>query len=181
MEDLSLTIDWLQVNDEFYNPYRGWKAEMYTGHLHPSDLPSLDSLVRELEELPHLESVTSWWTEFRDWAGEQGSEPGSWKNLTSDSHFPSALSQFLHSVRGARYQPDFRFAGELICGQAAPSILASKFYIEYHQFSGPEEHVPAKQAVDRALEKSKIHDAFSFVKVRFASALFLTLFLIFDV
>ena len=111
----------------------------------------------------------------------------------SPTNFSSDLANFLHSVRGARFGRDFRFAGDLDCQQDAPPVLASRFLlsfslfwdhyfytkskrhwtafpnlrfsIEYRQFGGPEEHVPARRAVEKVLNQSGLSTAFSFVKV----------------
>ena len=40
-----------------------------------------------------------------------------------------------------------------------------RFSIEYRQFEGPEEHVPARRAVEKVLNQSGLSTAFSFVKV----------------
>ena len=36
--------------------------------------------------------------------------------------FHRHLAHFLHSPRGAKYRPMFRFQGELVCGQPAPQV-----------------------------------------------------------
>ena len=43
--------------------------------------------------------------------------------------------------------------------------LHLRFSIEYRQFEGPEEHIPARRAVERVLKQSGLSTAFSFVKV----------------
>ena len=40
-----------------------------------------------------------------------------------------------------------------------------RFSIEYRQFEGPDEHVPARRAVEKVLNQSGLSTAFSFVKV----------------
>ena len=186
------TIDW-QVNDEYYSPYRGWSADVYTGPFNSTDLPAFNAMVQKLQSMVgepgDLVSVTSWWSEFKAWLGNKGKD---WTEM-SPTNFSSDLANFLHSVRGARFARDFRFAGDLDCQQDAPPVLASRFSlsfslfwdhyfytkskrhwtafpnlrfsIEYRQFGGPEEHVPARRAVEKVLNQSGLSTAFSFVKV----------------
>ena len=41
----------IAVNDEYFDPYRGWSAEIYTGRINHTDLARIDRLVMELEIL----------------------------------------------------------------------------------------------------------------------------------
>ena len=45
----------IAVNDEYFDPYRGWSAEIYTGRINHTDLARIDSLVTELEVLKQQE------------------------------------------------------------------------------------------------------------------------------
>merc|ERR1719370_1430814 len=114
-----------------------------------------------VDEPGDLVSVTSWWAEVKAWLGNKGKD---WTDMSS-TNFSSDLADFLHSVRGARFSRDFRFNGSLNCNQAAPPLIASRFSIEYRPFEGPEEHVPARRAVEKVLNKSGLSTAFSFVKI----------------
>ena len=100
-----------QVNDEFYSPYRGWSANVYTGPFNSTDLPNINEMVHKLQLMVggDLVSVTSWWSEFKIWLGNKDKE---WANMSS-TNFSSDLANFLHSVRGARFARDFRFDSNL--------------------------------------------------------------------
>ena len=126
------------MNDEYYSPYSGWSAEVYTGPFNSTDLPALDAMVHKLqsmvdkptelyksmvdEQRGDLVSVTSWWSEFKAWLVSKDKD---WTEMSS-SNFSSDLANFLHSVRGARFARDFRFEGELDCQKDAPPVLASR-------------------------------------------------------
>ena len=131
-----------QVNDEFYSPYRGWSANVYTGPFNSTDLPNINEMVHKLQLMVggDLVSVTSWWSEFKIWLGNKDKE---WADMSS-TNFSSDLANFLHSVRGARFARDFRFDskvcpqnlklsqklrfdGDLDCHREAPPVLASRF------------------------------------------------------
>jgi len=161
----SYLAEFIQVNDEYYSPYSGWSADVYTGPFNSKDLPALDGMVQKLQSMVDqpgdLVSVTSWWSEFKAWLGNKDRD---WTEM-SPTNFSSDLANFLHSVRGARFARDFRFGGELDCQRDAPPVLASRFSIEYRQFEGPEEHVPARRAVEKVLNQSGLSTAFSFVKI----------------
>ena len=98
-----------QVNDEYYSPYRGWSANVYTGPFNSKDLPALDGMVQKLQSMVDqpgdLVSVTSWWSEFKAWLGNKDTD---WTDMRP-TNFSSELANFLHSVRGARFARDFRF------------------------------------------------------------------------
>ena len=113
------------MNDEFYRPYSGWSANVYTGPFNSADLPKLDQMVDKLQMMvdEDLVAVTTWWTDFKAWLA---AENKNWTYL-EESNFRSDLADFLHSVRGARFSRDFRFNGSLDCNQAAPPLIASRF------------------------------------------------------
>ena len=112
------------MNDEFYRPYSGWSANVYTGPFNSADLPKLDQMVDKLQMMvdEDLVAVTTWWTDFKAWLA---AENKNWTYL-EESNFRSDLADFLHSVRGARFSRDFRFNGSLNCNQAAPPLIASR-------------------------------------------------------
>ena len=58
------------------------------------------------------------------------------------------FSDFLYSSHGAKYKTSFKFAGELECNKPAPPIIASKFKISYITLTTPDEHIPARNAVN---------------------------------
>ena len=97
------------MNDEYYSPYSGWSADVYTGPFNSKDLPALDGMVQNLQSMVDqpgdLVSVTSWWSEFKAWLGNKDRD---WTEM-SPTNFSSDLANFLHSVRGARFARDFRF------------------------------------------------------------------------
>ena len=146
------TIDW-QVNDEYYSPYRGWSADVYTGPFNSTDLPAFNAMVQKLQSMVgepgDLVSVTSWWSEFKAWLGNKGKD---WTEM-SPTNFSSDLANFLHSVRGARFARDFRFAGDLDCQQDAPPVLASRFLLS---FSSIWDH--KKQETLDSISKSQVLD-----------------------
>jgi hypothetical protein len=47
----SYLSQFISVNDQYYDPYRGWTAEIYTGGINHTDLAKIDNLVTQLEIL----------------------------------------------------------------------------------------------------------------------------------
>ena len=47
----SYLSQFIAVNDQYYNPYRGWSAEIYTGGINHTDLAKIDNIVSQLEIL----------------------------------------------------------------------------------------------------------------------------------
>ena len=41
----------IRLNDQYYRPYEGWTADIYTGMLNSSNLQNIEELVTQLEEL----------------------------------------------------------------------------------------------------------------------------------
>jgi len=158
----------IAVNDQHYNPYRAWSAEVYTGSFNHSDLAKLNNLVTNLETLKqqqlYIQDYNCWWTHFNSFI-EHKTNFSSWKDIENSDDFPIVLSDFLFSTSGSRFKIHFQFSGELSCNKPAPKILATKFDIEYFPFDGPEEHVPAKDHIDYLISQSGLQDAFSFVKI----------------
>ena len=156
--------EWLDLNQEVYDSF--WSGEIYSGPLVQSDLEGVERLATGLEELLKEGTVISsyewWWPTFRSYLQDS-------QNYTSpaqiSSDFQSLLSDFLFSPEGSRYKSDFKFSGDLVCGQPAPPILASKCDIDFLQFSGPETHIPAKAALTEMIEKAASPYFFSHSKV----------------
>ena len=73
----------------------------------------------------------------------------SWKGFATEKDFPMVFSDFLYSSHGAKYKTSFKFTGELECNKPAPPIVASKFRISYVTLTTPDEHIPARAAVNK--------------------------------
>ena len=73
----------------------------------------------------------------------------SWKAFATEEAFPMVFSDFLYSSHGAKYKTSFKFKGELECNRPAPLIIASKFKIFYVTLTTPDEHIPARAAVNK--------------------------------
>ena len=153
--------EWVNLQTEFY-PENGWQAELYSAGLDQRNLSKVEELLAGLETLKQEGNIIRgwdcWWEPFKTFAQLKTNE-------TIGGDFPDLLSQFLHSAEGARYKSDFKFASELVCGQPAPDILASKCKIDYFHFAGPESHIPARQAVTETIKAVNSPYFFSHSKV----------------
>ena len=166
----SYFTQFLDVNDEFFSPLRGYKANIYTGHFNVSHLESMDWLDKQLSELVTdrrvLESYNSWWRDFTDFFHKDDID-ASFQNLTDES-FSSILSDFLFSKSGSQYRHNFELEENLKCGSPVGDISATRFEIEYLAFDGPGEHVPGKGTIESLLKESGLDGALSFNKVYLA-------------
>ena len=166
----SYFTQFLDVNDEYFSPLRGYKANIYTGHFNVSHLESMDWLDKQLSALVTekkvLESYNSWWRDFTDFFHKDDIN-ASFKNLTDES-FSSVLSDFLFSKSGSHYRHSFELEEDLQCGSPVGNISATSFEIEYLAFDGPGEHVPGKGTIEALLRQSGLEGAFSFNKVYLA-------------
>ena len=166
----SYFTQFLDVNDEYFSPLRGYKANIYTGHFNVSHLESMDWLDKQLSALVTekkvLESYNSWWRDFTDFFHRDDIN-ASFQNLTDES-FSSVLSDFLFSKSGSHYRHSFELEEDLQCGSPVGNISATSFEIEYLAFDGPGEHVPGKGTIEALLRQSGLEGAFSFNKVYLA-------------
>jgi len=150
-------------------PSNGWSAELYTGRLDHRSLAGMEVLITGLQALvtngTHLRGVDPWWPSLKDFARAKKNF-SSWQDFSNPVDFPQVLGDFLFSTTGSSYKHDFKFEGELTCGEPAPGILASKFTVDYLIMDGPEEHIPARQAVEQLIAEARVSDtAFSHVKI----------------
>ena len=159
----------LEVNDQFFSPLRGYKANIYFEKINSSHLENLDWVNQRLDhfvgEKQVIEKFNFWWPEFLEYMDRKSIVQ--WRNMTNED-FHSILADFLFSKSGSRYQKDFVFEDELKCGSPAPPILVSSLEIEYVAFDGPREHVPGKEKIDSILRNSLLPGAFSFNKIYLA-------------
>ena len=122
----------LDVNDQYFSPLRGYKANIYIGSLNSSHLDNMDWLDNELAMLVDkkevLESYTSWWKDFTQYVDEAQNGLNMWRNLT-DEKFPLVFSNFLFSKLGSKHQKFFEFQEELRCGLDAPKILVNELIL----------------------------------------------------
>ena len=163
----SYLTEWVNTQRQFY-PENGWQAELYSERLDEADLGKVEELVSGLEALKEqgevIRGYDCWWSPFKTFVEERTNLTG---HVSEDigGQFPSLLSEFLHSAEGARYKSDFKFETDLLCGQPAPDITASKCKIDYFHFSGPETHIPARLAVTDIIKSVNSSYFFSHSKV----------------
>jgi hypothetical protein len=150
-------------------PSNGWDADVYTGPLDYTDMAAMEQMTAGLQGLvdnrTHLLNIDPWWPPLKEFAVYKKNFTR-WQDFVNPTDFPIVLSDFLFSNDGANYKADFKLNGSLICREPAPAILATRFGIKYRLMSGPEEHIPAKRAVEAIIKEAAASDrAFSHVKV----------------
>lgn len=159
----------LEVNDQYFSPLRGYKANIYFEKMNSSHLEKIDWVNQRLENLVAerqvIEKYNFWWKEFLGYMDRKSIVQ--WRNMTNHD-FHKILADFLFSQSGSRYQKDFVFEDELSCGTSTPPILVSSLEIEYIAFDGPKEHIPGKAKIDSILNDSQLQGAFSFNKIYLA-------------
>ena len=154
-------------------PSNGWAADVYTGRLDHTDLAAMEELTTGLQRLvankTHLLSIDPWWGPLKRYAARKRNLT-TWQDFANPVDFPEVLSDFLFSGEGAAYKANFKWANGsgLHCREPAPPIIASKFGITYRLMTGPEQHIPAKRAVEGIIKQAMAvtgDRAFSHVKV----------------
>ena len=81
-----------------------------------------------------------YWVFIKKYAEQYSSH--SWSHITPE-FFNHELSQFLHSPSGANYRNQFKFAGELKCGEPVPPILVSIINYQHVILESASQWVPA--------------------------------------
>jgi hypothetical protein len=160
--------EFVQKHDADY-PTNGWSAEVYMSEIDGSSMAGMDRLTTGLQALvdnrTHLRAINSWWPPLKEYAMEKKNF-SSWEAFSQSENFSTVLSDFLFSKEGSSYKYNFKFSRELSCREPAPSILAAKFSIDYFTMEGPEQHIPAKRAVQLIVNESGVANvSFSHVKI----------------
>ena len=100
-------------------------GHVYLGPVDHSQVENVDRLVTWLHQLreegDYLSRVDSWWQPLVSFAQEKRNLT-SWRLLGERGEFGRVLSDFLFSQEGTKYQRNFRWDGELVCGRPAPPI-----------------------------------------------------------
>ena len=144
---------WHKIQNYLY-PDKGWVAEIYTDSFDYSDLDKFENLTISLDELKqsgtyiqgdlagntlhfvHFSSgYESWWSEIKKYSQEE-EKMTNWKQMANSELFPMVMSKFLFSSFGARFQENFKFSGNLTCGQPVPNIkVKTNFKTSKHMSS----------------------------------------------
>lgn len=142
------------------------------------DLGKIDQLVSDLNDtvynegylhwgkkLPKLvstgwEHATGfWWTDFKAYIKEH-KKVKDWREMIEKDLMPRYLSDFLFHEDGSMNTYDFRWDGDLMCNEPAPNITSSKLgTMKFHKFTGPSEHLPARQKIDEILNRTQGRDS----------------------
>ena len=152
--------------EEETHPRNGHTCDIYISNLNWTQVSRLEALTQRFEKMEKsgsvLRGIDSWWREMKRFAHESKNQ--TWQEFSAtEEGFSQMLSDFLFSRQGTRSKADFRFNGTLECGRPAPPILASRFRVIYLHMDGPEEHIPARKAVDQAIAEQFANSAFSFI------------------
>jgi len=149
---------WFHYN-KVYFPSDGEAGTIYFSKTKlPEEIGKIEGLVAALESQSEiLQNVDSWTSHYLEYVQSNNLvEQDMAVSLISQSVFRKSLTQFIFSPSGAAYRDSFRFQSDLVCGEEAPDILLFQLTYSHRLFSGPEEHVPAMNAVKKAIEHSNL-------------------------
>ena len=120
-----------------------WKV--MTGPLQLEDLPKLDRMVSEFDQISEdgpgrilrgrdddmmtlslelfliFADVETWWHPFKTFLAEEKNM--TWTEINTMTSFQTLLSDFLFDLSNAKQQYNFKFNGSLVCNQPTPAIL----------------------------------------------------------
>jgi len=149
---------WFSYNSVYF-PGNGEAGTIYFSNTQlPAEFKNIEDLVTDLESQPEiLQDVDAWTKEYKNFVYNNNLLA---QNVSIDSMnqstFRHTLAQFLFSPPGALYRDKFQFRSELVCGEEVPDILLFKLTYSHKLFSGPEEHVPAMNAVKDAITHANV-------------------------
>ncbi|XP_046483192.1 patched domain-containing protein 3 [Neodiprion pinetum] len=143
--------------DQFkqHYPEQGHEGFIFMGELdYVSNFPKILQLCETLKSLDILQNIDQWPVKFARFAKNQLYVEDLSK--VDESSFRNYLSQFLFSKSGGKYQTNFRFAGNLSCGEPAPKILISSMEFIFAKFHDPKEWLGAMDGLKEICSGSGI-------------------------
>ncbi|XP_046745326.1 NPC intracellular cholesterol transporter 1-like [Diprion similis] len=135
-------------------PEQGHEGFVFMGKLdYVSNFQKILQLCETLRSLDILQNIDQWPVKFARFAQNQYDKDLS---TVDESMFSEYLSQFLFSKSGGKYQSNFRFAGNLTCGERAPKILISSMEFTFAKFQHPTEWLGAMDGIKETCSRSGI-------------------------
>ncbi|KOC67294.1 Patched domain-containing protein 3 [Habropoda laboriosa] len=127
--------------DEY--PEHGYEAMILMGDFnYTAEFPKLLNLVDRFTNLSTIQSIHPWPQDFTKFVWDYYRRD--LKNtILEDTEFRHYLSKFLFSRNGGKYQRNFRFKGDLTCGENTPAILVTTIDFLFKRFHGPHQWIPA--------------------------------------
>jgi Niemann-Pick C1 protein len=116
-----------------------------------------------------LYDVQSWAHPFEVFVHRNYRRPSTTLNATE---FLLLLTQFLYSSDGGKYRPNFKFDGQLKCGEPAPKIKMATIDFKFRKFDGRDEYLPAKAAIEQLVENAHFQTGEAFATVWSQSFIF---------
>ena len=147
---------WFQWDAELF-PREGEEGRVYmAGSLHHR-LTDIDSLLEEFEnKAEYIKSVDGWYPGFKEYVNKHFLQDRPLpSHRIEEEEFSQLLTQYLFSPSGSRYQPNFQFSSDLVCGQPAPPILVSSLGFVHPKLTGGPgaAHLAAMQWVKEMVAK----------------------------
>ena len=148
---------WFRFNKEFF-PSEGELGTIYFNEVDlPRDIPKIENLADVLRGQSAIESADSWTSGYVQYVVNNDliGNSSSIEDIT-ETLFRKTLTQYLFSPSGALFRGKFRFAEDLTCGENAPVIDLFEISFKHSLLDGPEEQIPAMNAVKEAIKLSNI-------------------------
>ena len=148
---------WFELNKELF-PSEGETGTVYFNNVQlPQDIPKIDFLADSLRRQPSIETVDTWTLGYEKYVFDNDlvGNVSSVEQINS-TLFRKTLTQYLFSPSGASYRGKFRFSDKLSCGDPAPSINLFEISFKHKLLDGPEEQIPAMNAVKDAIAMTNI-------------------------
>lgn len=153
----SYLFQFLSRAQTFY-PEAGERGTVYLGALNYSqELPKIGYLTQSMRENEYISFVDSWYDLMVDYTNKSTGEDITGQPL-NESFFNMAMSEFLYSPSGSRFQNYFHFDGNLTAMEPAPPILASKFDYSHRSLDGSAEQISAMDQTKELVKNANFSD-----------------------
>ncbi|CAK9806362.1 Patched domain-containing protein 3 [Anthophora quadrimaculata] len=134
-------------------PEDGYEAMILIGDLnYTAEFPKLLNLVERFTNLSTIQSIHPWPQAYTNFVWDYFRKDLR-NTILEDTEFYNYLSKFLFSRNGGKYQRNFRFKGDLTCGENTPAILVTTIDFLFKRFHGPHQWIPAMDE-----SKQVVHD-----------------------
>ncbi|KAK6641750.1 hypothetical protein RUM44_013465 [Polyplax serrata] len=161
----SYLLQFYSQRNHFY-PDVGKSGAIYVGNVnYTEDIGKIHQLSLIMQnQTAIVKNIDTWTSAFLKYT-RKAFRVDLLKETVPESTFKEYLSKFLWSPNGARFQKNFRFDGDLICGQPTPDVAMSLINFVFKRFDGPEEYIPAMNKLKGIVKDANVTSGDGFATV----------------
>ncbi|CAH2243068.1 jg2174 [Pararge aegeria aegeria] len=148
--------EFINIHDYYY-PDEGQPAMIFLGDMdYNAEFVNLYNTVQVLRNESYVAELMTWVEIFHGYVLINFHHDLLNSTTVTDEQFNKYLSRFLFSPVGGRFQLNFKFSGNLTCGESISDITASSMSFRFTRFEGPAEYIPAMNRVKDIVKSANI-------------------------